>query len=108
MRGAHQFSTWNPRRDRVSVVPVTSADAHTLDGADLAVVGGPTHTHGDVQTENSGDGRDTGRKRESEVELVPGADSGQGVREWLASLGRLEIAGAAFDTATPGIAGVHR
>ena len=30
----------------VSVVPVTSADAHILDGADLVVVGGPTHTHG--------------------------------------------------------------
>ena len=30
----------------VSVVPVTSAGAHTLDGADLVVVGGPTHTHG--------------------------------------------------------------
>jgi Flavodoxin domain len=30
----------------VSVVPVTSAGAHTLDGADLVVVAGPTHTHG--------------------------------------------------------------
>ena len=30
----------------VSVVPVTSAGAHVLDGADLVVVGGPTHAHG--------------------------------------------------------------
>ena len=30
----------------VSVVPVTSADAHILDGADLVVVGGPAHHHG--------------------------------------------------------------
>jgi hypothetical protein len=27
-------------------MPVTSADAHVRDGADLVVVGGPTHTHG--------------------------------------------------------------
>ena len=52
----------------VSVVPVTSADAHILDGA-----------------------------------LVPGAVSGPGVREWLASLGRLEVAGAAFDTRLQGL-----
>src|SRR5271157_5441891 len=30
----------------VSVVLVTSADAHILDGADLVVVDGPAHTHG--------------------------------------------------------------
>jgi len=30
----------------VLVVPVTSADAHILDGADFVLVGGPTHTHG--------------------------------------------------------------
>ena len=39
----------------------------------------------------------------SEVELVPGTDSGPGVREWLASLGRLEVAGAAFDTRLQGL-----
>jgi hypothetical protein len=44
-----------------------------------------------------------GRKPASEVELVPGAVSGLGVREWLASLGRLEVAGAAFDTRLQGL-----
>ena len=39
----------------------------------------------------------------SEVELVPGAVSGPGVREWLASPGRLEVAGAAFDTRLQGL-----
>ena len=43
------------------------------------------------------------RKPGSEVELVPGAVSGPGVREWLASLGRLEVAGAAFDTRLQGL-----
>jgi hypothetical protein len=35
--------------------------------------------------------------------LASGADSGPGVREWLASLGRLEVAGAAFDTRLQGL-----
>lgn len=83
----------------VSVVPVTSADAHILDGADLVVVGGPTHTHGMSRPST----RKMAGKRASEVELVPGAVSGPGVREWLASLGRLEVAGAAFDTRLQGL-----
>ncbi len=86
----------------VSMVPVTSAGARILDGADL-VVGGPTHTHG-----MSGPGtRKMAGKRAgrpgSEVDLVPGAVSGPGVREWLASLGRLEVAGAAFDARLQGL-----
>ena len=43
------------------------------------------------------------RKPGSEVELVPGAVIGPGVREWLASLGRLEVVGAAFDTRLQGL-----
>ena len=46
------------------------------------------------------------RKPGSEVELVPGAVSGPGVREWLASPGRLEVAGAAFDTRLQGLPAV--
>jgi flavodoxin len=84
----------------VSVVPVNSADAHILDGADLVVVGGPTHTHGMSRPGT----RKMAGKPGSEVELVPGAVSGPGVREWLASLGRLEVAGAAFDTRLQGLA----
>ncbi|HXP21206.1 MAG TPA: flavodoxin domain-containing protein [Streptosporangiaceae bacterium] len=85
----------------VSVVPVTSADAHILDGADLVVAGGPTHTHGMSRPGT----RKMAGKPGSEAELVPGADSGPGVREWLASLGRLEVAGAAFDTRLQGLPG---
>jgi hypothetical protein len=43
------------------------------------------------------------RKPGSEVELVTGAVSGLGVREWLASAGRLQVAGAAFDTRLQGL-----
>ena len=43
------------------------------------------------------------RKPGSKVELVPGSVGGPGVREWLASPGRLEVAGAAFDTRLQGL-----
>lgn len=87
----------------VSVVPVTSADAHTLDGVDLVVVGAPTHTHGMSRPRTRKMAGALAGKRESGVELVPAADSGPGVREWLASLGRLEVVGAAFDTRLQGL-----
>ena len=87
----------------VSVVPVTSADAHILDGADLLVVGGPAHTHGMSRPSSRKMAGKRARKPGNEVELVPGAVSGPGVREWLASLGRLEVAGAAFDTRLQGL-----
>jgi len=87
----------------VSVVPVTSAGAHILDGADLVVVGGPTQTHGMSRPGTRKMAGKLAGKPGSEVELVPGAVSGPGVREWLASLGRLEVAGAAFDTRLQGL-----
>ncbi len=87
----------------VSVVPVTPADAHILDGADLVVVGGPTHTHGMSRPGTRKMAGKLAGKPGREVELVPGAVSGPGVREWLASLSRLEVAGAAFDTRLQGL-----
>ena len=86
----------------VSVVPVTSAGAHILDGADLVVVGGPTHTHGMSRPGTRKMAGKLAGKPGSEVELVPGAVSGPGVREWLASPGRLEVAGAGFRYPAPG------
>jgi len=74
------------------VVPVTSADAHILDGADLVVVGGATHTHGMSRPSTRKMAGKLARKSDGEVELVTAAVSGPGVREWLASLGRLEVA----------------
>ncbi len=62
----------------VSVVPVTSADAHILDGKDLVVVGGPTHTHGMSRPSTRKMAGKRAGKPGSEVELVTGADSGSG------------------------------
>lgn len=59
----------------VSVVPVTSAGAHILDGADLVVVGGPTHTHGMSRPGTRKMAGKRAGKPGSEVELVPGAVS---------------------------------
>jgi Flavodoxin domain len=87
----------------VSVVPVKSAGVHILDGADLVLVGGPTHAHGMSRPGTRKMAGKLARKPGSEAELVPGAVSGPGVREWLASLGRLEVVGAAFDTRLQGL-----
>jgi len=97
--------TYNQQESEVSVVAVSSTDAHILDGADLVVAGGPTHTHGMSRPGTRKMAGKRAGKPGSEAELVPGADSGPGVREWLASLGRLEVAGAAFDTRLQGLPG---
>jgi len=60
----------------VSVVPVTSAGAHTLDGADLVLVGGPTHAHGMSRPGTRKMAGKLARKPGSEAELIPGAVSG--------------------------------
>ena len=41
-------------------------------------------------------------KPDSQIELIPGADLGPGVREWLGSIGHVEMACAAFDTRLKG------
>ena len=66
--------------------------------------GGRSHPHPrDVQAAYPEDGREAGEEAGSKVELLPGAVSGPGAREWLVSLGRLEVAGAAFDTRLQGL-----
>jgi hypothetical protein len=86
----------------VSVLGVAEADPSVLDGADLLVVGAPTHVHGMSRPSTRKAAREQADKPGSRVVLEPGADSGPGVREWLASLGRLHLAGAAFDTRLKG------
>ena len=87
----------------VSVLAVADAGPETLAGADLVVVGAPTHVHGlsrprtrraASQHKPAGGG--------STVVLDPAA-AGPGVREWLATLGprgghAAPAAAAAFDT----------
>jgi hypothetical protein len=75
----------------VRLVSVLEASADTVAGADLVIVGGPTHVHGMS--------RPGSRRSTVETEALPGAANGPGVREWLRELpdGHRTLA-AAFDT----------
>jgi len=82
----------------VRVVGVAQADASVLEGADLLVVGGPTHAWSMSRPNTRRGAPNYARKPGSDLVVEPGADTGPGVREWLASLGRVPMAAAAFDT----------
>lgn len=81
----------------VSVVPVGRADRELLDGADLVVVGGPTHVHGMSQARSRKGAAETAHKRGSGLALESGAD-GPGLRDWFGSLGLINAKAGAFDT----------
>jgi hypothetical protein len=85
----------------VTVTPVADASQDLLRDADLVLVGGPTHVHGMS--------RPATRKSAIEAAAKPGSPlrlqhdvGGPGVRDWLAGLGRLTTAAAAFDTRLSG------
>ena len=80
-----------------TVVAVGTADAQTVDGADLLVVGGPTHAHGMSRPSTRKGAVAAGHKPEAGLSVEPDAE-GEGVREWLDSLGHLHLRAAAFDT----------
>jgi hypothetical protein len=81
----------------VEVVPVARADEHTLEGADLIVVGGPTHGHSMSRAGSREAAAADARKAGSELTLDPDAE-GPGLREWFDSLPQLHAKAAAFDT----------
>jgi Flavodoxin domain len=81
----------------VSVVPVSQVTQESLAGADLVVVGGPTHVHGMSRAATRKSAVEAAGKPGSGLELDPDAP-GPGLREWLASLGRHQAKAAAFDT----------
>ena len=89
----------------VSIVPVSQATQESLAGADLVVVGGPTHVHGMSRATSRKSAVEAAGKPGSGLELDPDAP-GPGLREWLASLGRYQAKAAAFDTRMPGPAGL--
>ena len=77
--------------NRVSVVPVAGASEELLDGADLVVVGGPTHVHGMSRAST--------RKSAGGPVLEAGVTAdGPGLRDWFGSLGQISAEAAAFDT----------
>lgn len=79
------------------VVPVSEAEAAVSGGADLLVVGGPTHVHGMSRPRTRAAAVDATKKPESGLTAEAKAD-GVGVRELLESLGPLDMRAAAFDT----------
>jgi hypothetical protein len=92
--------------NEVQVVRITEAHMDILDGADLVVVGGPTHVHSMTRPSTRRGASDYARQRG--LVLEPDATTGPGVREWLTSLGPVHGQGAAFDTriqAPPAVSG---
>jgi flavorubredoxin len=83
--------------DNVVVVPVAEAGSERLEGADLLVVGGPTHFHGMSRTRTRNWAASTAQKPRNDLVLDRDAQA-PGVRDWLASLGHGHTNVAAFDT----------
>ena len=85
----------------VVVVPVAGADAAALEGADLVVVGGPTHVHGMTRDSTRKSAVEAAQKPDSDLVLDPDA-AGEGLRDWFDDLGELATHAAAFDTRMDG------
>jgi hypothetical protein len=81
----------------VTVVPVHEAAGALGDGADLLVVGAPTHVHGLPRPSTRKAAVEAAEKPDSRLTPEPGAET-DGVREWLDTLDGLEVHAAAFDT----------
>jgi hypothetical protein len=81
----------------VIVVPVADAGPEMLHGADLIVVGAPTHVHGMSRARTRQAAAEAAQKPGSGLALEPAA-LGPGVRDWLASVGDHRTRAAAFDT----------
>jgi len=88
--------------DDVQAVRVVDADAAILEGADLVVVGGPTHARSMSRPGTRKGAPGYVHKPGSDISLEPGADTGPGVREWLDSLDHVHANAAAFDTRVKG------
>lgn len=83
----------------VACVPVASATAGLVSGADLLIAGGPTHMHGMSSRMTRRKGAEGEQQKTPGVHLEAGY-SGAGLREWFAGLGQADppCAAAAFDT----------
>ena len=77
----------------VVVVPVAQAAPALVEGADLVVVGGPTHAHGMSRPST----RKAAVDQAKDNPIDPSA-TGPGVREWLETIPPVAAAAAAFDT----------
>ena len=85
----------------VTLVPVASATADLIAGADLLVVGAPTHLHGLSRAWTRQAARKAAAKPESGLRLDPDA-GGPALRDWLRGLVGGHALAAAFDTRLAG------
>jgi hypothetical protein len=83
--------------EAVVVLPVGRADPSTLAGADLVVVGGPTHAHGLSHDSTRQAAVDAVGPDNTELSLDPDAEHGD-LRTWLAGIEGSGMKTAAFDT----------
>jgi hypothetical protein len=81
----------------VRVVSVDDAAPELVQGADLLVVGGPTHVHGMSRASTRTAAVEAAKKPDSDLEVDPDAE-GPGLRDWFDGLDELGGAAAAFDT----------
>ena len=82
--------------DDIEVVPVGDATPERLRAADVVVVGGPTHMHGESWTMTRSGARSAAEKED--LELDPDAE-GPGLRTWFHGIGKVDgVRAAAFDT----------
>lgn len=85
-------------RAEVSTVPVGEARADLVTGADLLLVGGPTHIHTMSSKTSRASAVDSAAKAGSDLQLDPDAE-GPGLRDWFDGLPTCDgVAAAAFDT----------
>jgi hypothetical protein len=94
---AEAIATGLRRTGEVVIVPVEQATTAVLDGADLLVVGGPTHAHGMSSAQSRKGAPDYVEKSHGELTLEDGWD-GMGLRDWFQELPEHPCAAAAFDT----------
>jgi hypothetical protein len=85
----------------VTVVAVGQATPELLAGADLLVVGGPTHVHGMTRESTRRTALDAAQAPDKQLPVDPDA-AGEGLREWFDGLGDLTGDAAAFDTRMDG------
>jgi menaquinone-dependent protoporphyrinogen IX oxidase len=85
----------------VTLVPVGEATADLIAGADLLVVGAPTHMHGMSTASSRQTARKAAAKPDSGLTLDPDA-GGPALRDWLGGLAGGNRLAAAFDTRLAG------
>jgi hypothetical protein len=78
-----------------TVVSVAAAERKLIEGAELLVVGGPTHVHGLSRSSTRKAAIEAGDR--DRIPLDPDADE-LGLRDWFGTLGDSAMAAAAFDT----------